>query len=51
MTPEAQGIFTDPMTVFAFLATIVAVIFWLSGVKKFEKFFSLFSICYHKIPL
>jgi uncharacterized membrane protein len=39
MTPEAQGIFTDPMTVFAFLATIVAVIFWLSGVKKFEKFF------------
>jgi uncharacterized membrane protein len=27
------------MSVFAFLASLVAVIFWLSGVKKFEKFF------------
>ena len=39
MTPDAQAIFTDPMSVFAFLATLVAVIFWLSGVKRFEKFF------------
>lgn len=39
MTPEAQALFTEPMTVFAFLATLVAGIFWLSGVKKFEKFF------------
>ena len=39
MPPEPQAIFTDPMSVFAFLATLVAGIFWLSGVKKFEKFF------------
>jgi uncharacterized membrane protein len=39
MTPEPQAFFTDPMSVFAFLATLVAVIFWVSGVKKFEKFF------------
>lgn len=39
MTPDPQAFFTDPMSVFAFLATLVAVIFWLSGVKKFEKFF------------
>jgi len=39
MTPDTQTFFTDPMSVFAFLGTLVAVIFWLSGVKKFEKFF------------
>ncbi len=39
MTPDAQAVFNDPMSVFAFLATLVAGIFWLSGVKKFEKFF------------
>ncbi len=39
MTPEPQAFFTDPMSVFAFLATLVAMIFWVSGVKKFEKFF------------
>ncbi len=39
MTPETQAIFTDPMSVFAFLGTLVAVIFWLSGVRKLEKFF------------
>ncbi|MCK5651160.1 MAG: DUF819 family protein, partial [Gemmatimonadetes bacterium] len=39
MTPESQAFFTDPMSVFAFLATLVAMIFWVSGVKKFEKFF------------
>jgi len=39
MTPESQAFFTDPMSVFAFLGTLVAVIFWMSGVKKFEKFF------------
>lgn len=39
MTPDPQTLFTDPMSVFAFLATLVAVIFWLSGVKRFEKFF------------
>jgi uncharacterized membrane protein len=39
MTEAGQSFFTDPMSVFAFLATLVAVIFWLSGVKRFEKFF------------
>jgi uncharacterized membrane protein len=39
MTDASQSILTDPMSVFAFLATLVAVIFWLSGVKRFEKFF------------
>jgi uncharacterized membrane protein len=39
MNDASQAIFTDPMTVFAFLATLVALIFWVSGVKKFEKFF------------
>ncbi len=39
MTDASQAIFTDPMSVFAFLAALVATIFWLSGVKKFEKFF------------
>jgi uncharacterized membrane protein len=39
MTSEPQAIFTDPMSVFAFLATLVALIFWLSGVKRYEKFF------------
>ena len=34
-----QAIFTEPMAVFAFLAGLVAMIFWTSGVKRFEKFF------------
>jgi len=39
MTTEPQSFFTDPMSVFGFLGAMVALIFWLSGVKKFEKFF------------
>ena len=39
MTDTTQAVFNDPMSVFAFLATLVAVIFWVSGVKRFEKFF------------
>lgn len=39
MTDTTQAFFNDPMSVFAFLATLVAVIFWLSGVKRFGKFF------------
>jgi uncharacterized membrane protein len=39
MTDASQAIFNDPMSVFAFLASVVAVIFWLSGVKRFKKFF------------
>ncbi len=39
MNETSQALFTDPMSVFAFLASLVAAIFWLSGVKRFEKFF------------
>jgi len=39
MTDATQALFKDPMSVFAFLATLVAGIFWISGVKRFEKFF------------
>lgn len=39
MTDTPQAFFSDPMSVFAFLASMVAVIFWLSGVRRFEKFF------------
>lgn len=39
MTDTPQAFFSDPMSVFAFLASMVAVIFWLSGVSRFEKFF------------
>ena len=39
MTPENGAFFTDPMSVFAFLATLVAAIFWLSGLKRLEKLF------------
>ena len=39
MTNTTQAVFNDPMSVFAFLASLVATIFWVSGVKRFEKFF------------
>ena len=40
MTQETtQAIFTEPMAVFAFLSGLVAMIFWVSGVKRFENFF------------
>jgi uncharacterized membrane protein len=39
MTEAPQAILTDPMSVFAFLASLVAVIFWLSGVPRFQKAF------------
>ena len=39
MNDAGLAFFNDPMSVFAFLASLVAVIFWLSGVKRFEKFF------------
>jgi uncharacterized membrane protein len=39
MNETTQALINDPMSVFAFLATLVAMIFWVSGVKKFEKFF------------
>ncbi len=39
MTPDSQSLITDPMSVFAFLASLVGGIFWLSGVKRFKGFF------------
>jgi len=39
MTDASQAYLTDPMSVFAFLASVVALIFWLSGVKRFGRFF------------
>ncbi len=39
MNEAPQALINDPMSVFAFLAMLVGVIFWLSGVKRFQKFF------------
>lgn len=40
MTPEAPAaLLSDPMAVFAFLAALVAVIFWLSGLERLAKTF------------
>lgn len=39
MSETHQAFFNDPMSVFAFLATLVALIFWISGVPRFRKFF------------
>lgn len=39
MNEANQALLNDPMSVFAFLAALVAGIFWISGVKRFEKFF------------
>ncbi len=39
MTVAPDALYTDPMSVFAFLATLVALIFWVSGLKRFERFF------------
>ena len=30
---------TDPMSVFAFLAGVVALIYWVAGLPRFEKLF------------
>lgn len=39
MTDASHTVFNEPMSVFAFLASLVAVIFWVSGVKRFERLF------------
>jgi uncharacterized membrane protein len=39
MTDTPGAILMEPMSVFAFLATLVATIFWLSGVPKLRKLF------------
>ncbi len=35
----ATSLLSDPMTVFAFLALLVALIFWVSGLERFRKLF------------
>ncbi len=39
MTEAPRALLTDPMSVFAFLAALVAFIFWLSGVPRFKRVF------------
>lgn len=38
---EATALFNDPMAVFAFLAMLVAVIFWISELERFKKTFEV----------
>jgi uncharacterized membrane protein len=38
---QSATVFTDPMAVFAFLAMLVAVIFWASGLEKLKKTFEV----------
>ena len=37
----ATTVFSDPMSVFAFLAMLVALIFWVSGLERFKKAFDV----------
>ena len=41
MDAATPGLFDDPTAVFAYLAAVVAGIFWLSGVPRFKKFFAV----------
>ena len=41
MEPQATAHLTDPMAVFAFLAAIVALVFWLSGLQRLRGFFEV----------
>ncbi len=38
---QARALLSDPMSVFAFLAAIVALIFWVSGLERFRKTFEV----------
>jgi uncharacterized membrane protein len=40
-TVQATPLLTDPMSVFAYLATLLALVFWLSGMPRFKKFFDI----------
>jgi uncharacterized membrane protein len=40
MTEAPQALLHDPMSVFAFLAGLVAAIFWLSGVPRLKRLFT-----------
>ena len=39
MEPQATALITDPMGVFAFLAGVVALVFWLSGLERLRPLF------------
>jgi len=40
-TQPPSSLMTDPMSVFAFLAMVVATIFWISGLERFRKAFEV----------
>ena len=39
MEPANTALITDPMALFGFLAALVALIFWVSELPRFKKFF------------
>ena len=41
MEPQATALINDPMAVFAFLAAIVALVFWLSDLPRLRGFFGV----------
>ena len=41
METQATALLNDPMAVFAFLAGIVALVFWLSGLQRLRGFFAV----------
>ena len=41
MPPETSALITDPMAIFAWLATLVAIVFWASGLPRLKGFFDV----------
>ena len=41
MTPDRTALLNDPMAIFAFLAMLVALIFWTSELERFKKTFEV----------
>jgi uncharacterized membrane protein len=41
MDAQPASLLTDPMAVFAYLAMVVAAIFWVSGLERFRKLFEV----------
>jgi uncharacterized membrane protein len=41
MPPETSALITDPMAIFAWLATLVAIVFWASGLPRLKGFFEI----------
>jgi uncharacterized membrane protein len=39
--PATTALLTDPMAIFAFLAGLMALLYWLSGLKPLQKFFDV----------